>query len=59
MKKHHYSVLSHKKCKHPGCRKRLKQNLIDKNPKAELCFKHHQICKISAKKTEEVEHDNR
>lgn len=29
---------------------------IDKNPEAEHCFKHHQICKKTAKKTEEVEH---
>ena len=33
-----YKVLSNKKCIVCGCL--LKQNLVDKNPKAEYCFKH-------------------
>lgn len=39
--KHHFSVLSEKTCVHPSCTKRLKQNLVDKNPDAEMCYWHH------------------
>ncbi|MBI1936695.1 MAG: hypothetical protein HYS25_01080 [Ignavibacteriales bacterium] len=39
--KHKYNLLSSRKCKHPGCHKYLKQNLIDRNPEAHFCFKHY------------------
>ncbi len=39
--KHSYKILSARKCKHPGCGKYFKQNLIDRNPDAEQCFKHY------------------
>ena len=42
MKKFHdYKVLSNVGCAIVGCHKKLKQNLIDKNPKANKCFSHH------------------
>lgn len=37
--KNSYSIKSTKRCA-CGCGKRLKQNLVDKNPKAEYIFKH-------------------
>jgi len=33
-----YKVLSNKRC--VKCSERLKQNLVDRHPDAELCFKH-------------------
>lgn len=36
--KKNYKALSNKLC--IDCGKRLKQNLIDRNPKADRCFKH-------------------
>lgn len=44
--KKHFTVLSDKVCTHPGCGRRLKQNLIDRNPKAEFCFLHWVLTKI-------------
>ena len=40
-KKHDFRVMSDKKCKHPGCRKLIKQNVIDRKPMADLCYKHY------------------
>lgn len=41
-----YKLLTDKVCTYSGCSKRLKQNLVDKNPKAELCFTHWVLTKI-------------
>ena len=38
-KKHTHLVLSNSNCK--KCGRRLKQNLVDKNPDAKLCYKCH------------------
>jgi len=38
-----FKVLSDRKCKHEGCRKQLKQNLVMRNPYADYCYKHWQI----------------
>jgi len=39
-KKVDYKILSNIRCRIPGCHKRLKQNLVDKNSDADLCFFH-------------------
>lgn len=36
-----FRVLSEVRCTEPDCTKKLKQNLIDRNPDADKCFKHY------------------
>jgi len=43
MKKKPYNALSNKRCS--VCGKRLKQNLIDRRPDAEYCYKHYPLSK--------------
>jgi hypothetical protein len=38
MKKQSYKILSNKKCVNPECRRRLKQNVVDRNPDVEHCY---------------------
>ncbi len=33
-----FNMLSNKRCQAQGCRKQLKQNLVDRNPDAEFCY---------------------
>jgi len=40
-KKQNFKVLSNKKC--VVCKRRLKKNLVDKNPNAKMCYKHYQM----------------
>lgn len=40
MKKQDYKVLSKKRCK--VCNTKLKQNLVNRQPNADLCYKHYQ-----------------
>lgn len=56
-KKHDFRVLSKVKCAYPGCPKKLKQNLIDKNPDAELCYNHDRELKglVKKQRTEQKE----
>ena len=42
MKKVNFRLLSDKRCVVPGCRKRLKQNVANRNPNADMCYKHYQ-----------------
>jgi len=51
MKKKDYKILSTKKCK--VCGKFLKQNLIDKNPEAENCYKCYPFSKRNRAKYQE------
>jgi hypothetical protein len=44
-KKLDFRILSNRRCHFPDCPKRLKQNLVDRNPDAEHCYKHHQELK--------------
>jgi len=37
MKKHPYNVMSNVKCN--SCGKKIKQNIIDRNPEAKHCYK--------------------
>lgn len=41
-----HTELSNLRCKHPGCYKRLKMNLIYKHPDAEFCYFHWVLNKI-------------
>lgn len=40
--KHDFRVLSDRRCSTPSCRKQLKQNLVDKSPDADKCWKCYQ-----------------
>jgi len=40
---HNYRELSNVKCTHPGCNKRLKVKIIEKNPDADQCYFHYQL----------------
>jgi len=40
---HNYRELSNVKCTHPGCNKRIKVKIIEKNPAADLCYYHYQM----------------
>jgi hypothetical protein len=39
--KHDFKVVSNIQCVEKGCETQLKQNLIDRNPDATRCYKHH------------------
>jgi len=41
MAKHDFKVKSMVKCSIPGCKLFIKQNLIDRQPKADKCFGHY------------------
>lgn len=41
MKKLDFRTLSNKRCTHPGCRKYIKQNVINRQPNAKLCYTHY------------------
>jgi hypothetical protein len=40
-KNYRYNEVSDKLCIEPECTKKLKLNLLDKNPDAKRCYKHH------------------
>jgi len=42
-----FSELSSKKCRTPGCERFIKQNIIDRKPSADLCYRC--FCKAEAK----------
>jgi hypothetical protein len=43
-----FRILSNRRCHFPGCPKRLKQNLVDRNPDAEYCYEHNKEMKKTA-----------
>ena len=55
-----FRILSNRKCHFPGCPKRLKQSLIDKNPDAEYCYKHNkEITKAGLKLLSKMKLNNK
>jgi len=38
-KAHRYNNLSTKKCSTPGCDRHIKQNVLDRKPSADLCYR--------------------
>ncbi len=46
-KNHHFTELSYIKCSHPGCRRKLKLNLVKRKPTAKFCFKHYWLNRIT------------
>jgi hypothetical protein len=39
-KPYDFKVLSNRTCKIEGCNKKIKKNIIDRNPDADLCYRH-------------------
>lgn len=44
-KPHNFRELSDVQCTHPGCTKRIKMNVLERKPGADLCYKHFKLRK--------------
>ena len=55
IKKKDFRVLSSTMCRHPGCERKLKANIVARKPTADLCYKHFHALRISAQKAKDEE----
>ena len=55
IKKKDFRILSDQVCRHPGCTRRLKANIVARKPTADLCYKHFHLLRVNAQKAKDAE----